>query len=267
MKNVYKAVIPVFALVAVGIIAFGASTAHSKIITNVPPDISADDVKAVVVEDFEGDLSGWKIESTPKKFGTTDEAKKKKDPVLLLDMKQISGSPSDLVAEKWAADGKGTKKDKCLGTHFQFRYPGYNVVSIIPKDPIRFPGRVKGLSLWVQGRGKAYELEAWIKDYTGYVHTIKFGSLNYVGWKPLKARIPEYIPQSIESYPQTKTLVLERLVLRASPNENTEDVYFFFDQIKVLTEAFEVNFDGRDLDKSFNGSESSQPQQSTTQPK
>ena len=186
---------------------------------------------------------------------------------MILDLKQNSGSPSDLVAEKWSADGKGTKKEKCLGTHFQFKYPGHNSVSIIPKDSIRFPGRVRGLSLWVQGRGKAYDLEAWIKDYTGNVHVIKFGSVNFVGWKPLKAKIPEFIPQSIESYPQTKTLVLERLVLRADPRENTEDVYFFFDQMKVLTESFEVNFDGQDLDKAFKG-ESSQPQQtSTTQPK
>ena len=267
MKNAYKVLIPVFAVVFAGVVAFGTHTAYSKIVTNVPPDISADDVKAIVVEDFEGDLSGWKIESTPKKFNTSDEAKKKKDPVLVLDLKQISGSPSDLVAEKWSADGKGTKKEKCLGTHFQFKYPGYNSVSIIPKDSIRFPGRVRGLSLWVQGRGKAYDLEAWIKDYTGNVHVIKFGSVNFVGWKPLKAKIPEFIPQSIESYPQTKTLVLERLVLRADPRENTEDVYFFFDQMKVLTESFEVNFDGQDLDKAFKG-ESSQPQQtSTTQPK
>ena len=259
MKKVYKVIIPVFAVVFAGVMVLATHIAYAKIVTNVPPDISAEDVKAIVVEDFEGDISGWKVESTPKKFNTTDENKKKKDPVIALDLKQVSGAPADLVAERWSADGKGTKKDKCLGVHFQFKYPGYNSVSIIPKDPIRFPGRVKGLSLWVQGRGKNYDLEAWIKDYNGSVHVIKFGSLNYVGWKPLKARIPEFIPQSIESYPQTKTLVLERLVVRSSPNENTEEAFFFFDQLKVLTESFEVNFDGQDLDKSFK-SDSSQSQ-------
>ena len=260
MKNVHKVIIPVFVMASV--VAFSGRAAYSKIVTNVPPDISADDVKAVVVEDFENDLSGWKVESTPKKYNTSDENKKKKDPVLSLDLKQIQGAPADLIPERWSSDGKGTKKDKCLGVHFQFRYPGYNTVYVIPKDSIRFPGRVKGLSVWVQGRGKNYELDAWIKDYQGNVHIIKFGSLNYVGWKPLKAKIPEFIPQSIESYPQTKTLVLERFVLRADPRENAEEVFFFFDQLKVLTESFEVNFDGQDLDKSFKG-ESNQNQNTT----
>ncbi|HEY1405267.1 MAG TPA: flagellar filament outer layer protein FlaA, partial [Spirochaetota bacterium] len=196
-------------------------------------------------------LSGWKVETTPKKFNTTDENKKKKDPVEIIDLKAIKGAPADLVPEKWSSDNKGIKKDQILGLHFKFRYPGYNSVAIIPPQPIQFPGRVKGMSIWVNARGKDYTLEAIIKDYTGNTHIIKFGSLNFVGWKPLKAYIPTYIPQSTESYPQTKTLRLERFIIRSSPNENNEEVYFFFDQLKVLTESFEVNFDGQDLDKAF----------------
>ena len=105
--------------------------------------------------------------------------------------------------------------------------------------------------MWVQGRGQDYNLEAWVKDFKGDVHIIKFGSVNFVGWQPLKAIIPKYIPQDTDSYPQTRTLVLERLVLRATPKASTDNTFFFFDQIKVLTETFEVNFDGMGLEKSF----------------
>ncbi|MGL4368566.1 MAG: flagellar filament outer layer protein FlaA [Spirochaetota bacterium] len=265
MKRVYKVAVPVCAVVFVCTIVFTAQTAYSKIVTNTPPDISASDVKAVVVEDFEGDTNGWTVSSNPKKFNTSDPNKQKKDPVISLEIKGINGAPADLVPEKWAADGKGTKKDKCLGVHFQFKYPGNNVVYIVPKDPIRFPGRVRGMSLWVQGRGKEYSLEALVEDHTGASHVIKFGSLNYVGWRPLSASISESIPQSIESYPQTKTLKLTRFVLRSSPNEGSstgvpEEAFFYFDQLKVLSESFEVNFDGQDLDKAFqNGNQQSQP--------
>lgn len=253
MKKLFWISHPLFAVAIIGIVLAGGSAVSAKIVTNVPPDISADDIKAVVVEDFEEDLSGWKVETTPKKFNTSDESKKKKDPVITVELKAVKGAPADLKPEKWSSDNKGTKKDQCLGLHFQFKYPGYNNIAIIPSQPIQFPGRVRGMSIWVHGRGKEYSLEAIVKDYLGNSHIIKFGSLNFVGWKPLKAFVPAFIPQSTDSYPQTKTLKLERFIVRSSPNEGTEEVFLFFDQMKVLTESFEVNFDGQDLDKAFGG--------------
>ncbi|HNX59987.1 MAG TPA: flagellar filament outer layer protein FlaA [Spirochaetota bacterium] len=258
MKKLFWISHPLFAVAIIGIVLAGASAVSAKIVTNVPPDISADDIKAVVVEDFEEDLSGWKVETTPKKFNTSDESKKKKDPVIVAEIKAVKGAPSDLKPERWSADNKGIKKEQVLGLHFQFKYPGYNSVTILPPQPIQFPGRVRGMSIWVQGRGKDYSLEAIVKDHTGLSHILKFGSLNFVGWKPLKVLVPTFIPQSTDSYPQTKTLRFEKFIVRSSPNEGSttegpEEVFFFFDQMKVLTESFEVNFDGQDLDKAFGG--------------
>jgi hypothetical protein len=236
--------------------------AYSEIITNVPPDISAEEIRAIVVEDFEsGKL--WTIKSEPKQFNGPG-TKKRRNPVPILEAKVIDGAPSDLVVEQWTANKRGMQKTKCLGVHFKFRYPGHNSVHLIPPEPIRSPGRTQGLSLWVHGRGKAYALEAWVKDYKGNTHIIKFGTVNFVGWKPLKAYIPPFVPQEIESYPQTKTIVIERFVLRADPSEDTEEVFFFFDQIKVLSETFEVNFDGQGLEKAFEKSGSSKENSETT---
>jgi hypothetical protein len=268
MKMFLKTFNPLCAVAIAGLIVGVVMPVSAKIITNVPPDISSLDIKAVVVEDFEGDLSGWKADTTPRKFKTTDAAKAKKDPVISSEIKAIKGAPSDLVPEKWSSDNKGTKKEQCLGLHFQFRYPGNNSVAVIPPAPIRLPGRVKALSMWVHGRGKEISLEAIIKDYEGNSHILKFGSLNFVGWKPVKVTVPENIPQSVESFPQTKTLVIERFIVRVSPNENLlddqgyqQEAFLFFDQMKVLTESFEVNFDGQELDKAFKGGEQQKPQQ------
>lgn len=274
MNKLSRTLVPLCAVAIAGVIAGGVKPVQAKIITNVPADISSMDIKAVVVEDFEGDLSGWVADTTPKKFKTTDANKAKKDPVISSELKAIKAAPSDLTVEKWSSDNKGTKKDQCLGLHFQFRYPGDNSVSIIPPAPLRLPGRVKAISVWVQGRGKDLTLETWVKDFNGNSHVLKFGSLNYVGWKPLKAIVPENIPQSIESYPQTKALLLQRFVVRVSPNENTlddsgyqQENFLFFDQLKVLTESFEVNFDGQDLDKAFKSDSGQQkPQQGPKTP-
>jgi hypothetical protein len=250
MKKGFYSFFRIFILMILATIIYFGQDAFSKIITNVPPDISSYELRAVVVEDFET-TGEWQVQSVPKQFKATTEKAKKKNPVPVLEYKFIDGAPSDLAVEKWSHNNKGLKKTKCLGVHYRFKYPGHNSVHVIPPKPIRLPGRSQGISMWVHGRGKNYFLEAWVKDYKGNVHILKFGSVNFVGWKPVRVDIPSFIPQIIESYPQTKTLVIERFVLRSDPTEDTEDVFFFFDQLKVLTETFEVNFDGMELDKAF----------------
>ena len=271
MKIKYKVFSVTAVLMAIFFFGFpGIETANSKIITNVPPDISSKELRAVVIEDFET-TSQWTIESVPKK-----NPDPKKDPVPALELKYIDGGPADLKTERWSADKKGMEKKKILGAHFRFKYTGYNSVHIIPPpevqwdDPtrkietydsrlgkyvqenaIQIPGQSKGISLWIHGRGDDYYLECWVKDWHGEVHILKFGSINFVGWKPLMVEIPPYIPQEVETYPQTKLLKIVRFVIRSSPDALAQDTYIFLDQIKALTEVYEVAFDGQELDKAF----------------
>lgn len=265
--------------------------AQSKIITNVPADVSGDEELAVVIEDFEAaEVSdkGWKIESMPKQFtkAETEERLKMKNPVPLLEIKVVPGAPNDMNVEEWSLTGLGKKKEKILGMSYRFRYPGTNEIHILPplevdwKDrqpvmsynastgkeeqerAIQLPGQAKAISLWVHGRGHPYDLELWLKDYTGATHVLKFGSVNFVGWRPMSVEIPGNIPQTYMSYPQTRVTKITRFVLRAVPNapraELMEKAYFFFDQLKVLTSTYEVNFDGADLHKTFDGGEKKQ---------
>ena len=280
-------------LISAFIVAFGLMTAKeadSRVMTNIAPDLSGEELRAVVVEDFENiqittDLNGdgWYVETNPRKYekAETEEKLKRKNPVLLLEMKIIPGGPSDLEAEKWSITDLGKVKEKILGLKFKFRYPGPNSVSMLPpkevdwkskkpylrmnyatgkeeqKRGLQLPGNAKAISIWVHGRGNPYDLEAWLEDHRGDTHILKFGSVNFVGWRPMKAYIPMTVPQSYESYPQTKVTRITRLILRAQTyrhaEELTTDTYFFFDQFKVLTDTYEVNFDGEELHKVFDG--------------
>jgi hypothetical protein len=288
MSAYYKKIAPILLslLIALVLGSFASRTAHSKIITNVPADISSDELMAVVIEDFENATvgeNGWTVQSTPKQFvkAETEQKLKMKNPVMKLEMKIIPGFPNDMNVEEWSLTDMGKKKEKLLGLEFRFRYPGTNEISILPppelhwkeKKPVytynsntgkdeqeralELPGQAKAISIWVHGRGLPYTFEIWIKDFKGSTHILKLGSVNFVGWRPLKVSIPGSVPQTYESYPQSRTTKITRMVLRAVPNaareELMQDAFFAFDQIKVLTETYEANFDGQNLHRVFEG--------------
>jgi len=289
MVKSYKKMLIISMAVAAGLVLGMAlpQEADSKIITNVPADISGDALKAVVIDDFESAVAGdkgWAVQSTPKKYtnpALSEKKLKRKNPVPELEAKIVNGSPNDLSVEEWSLTGLGKKKEKILGVRFKFRYPGINTIHILPppevdwkeKKPVytynpstgkdeqerglQLPGRAKAISLWVHGRGNPYFLDIWVKDYTGNTHVLKCGDVNFIGWRPVKVKIPSFIPQSVESYPQTRVSKITRIVLRANPNSTasamTERTFFFFDQIKVLTDTYEVNYDGQELHKAFTG--------------
>ncbi len=240
-----------------------------------------------VVEKVEED--GWFATTTPKEFTKgDDEAKKRKNPVLTFKVKSVDAGSSDMkVEEAYSPTGLGKEKKKALGVHFKFRYPGNNSVHLEPpfelewkdrtpvltydqairKDVaergIQLPGRAKSISMWVHARGFPYTLEVWVKDFKGDVHILEKQSINFVGWRPMIFQLPSNMPQSSDTYPATRVSKIVRIVIREVTNvggeysststKNSADVYVFLDQIKVLTDTYEVFFDGQELHKTFEG--------------
>ena len=118
---------------------------------------------------------------------------------------------------------------------------------------VDMPGIVREVSVWVMGRGNPYELEVLLEDWQGSLHVLKMGSINFIGWRPLRVKIPKHIPQEVDTFPQTKTLVLRKLKLRSTVKSTVnnyveEPVYIFFDELRILSESFQHNFDGAQLD-------------------
>ncbi len=292
MKNMKGRIIVVALCFAVAFAVL--KSADSKIVTNVPSDLSGEQLKAIVVEDFEALKvtkniadDGWYLSSNPKEWTKGDDEKKKlKNPILTLDIQPIEGGPTDLMVEDQTSK-KGKDKKTVLGVKFRFRYPGNNSISLDPpkeindkgepvmtysqalrqdvqERAIQLPGRVRAISMWVHARGFPYTIELWVKDYKGDVHILQKQSINFVGWRPMIFEIPDNVPQTSDSYPVTKITKLVKIVIREvsgaegeytrTSSANSSDIFVFIDQIKVLTDTYEVYFDGQELHDKFKGS-------------
>ena len=220
----------------------------SKISVAQGEDVGSEEIRSIIIEGWE--LDNWQIEAIP---GPPDG---------IATTKIVNGFPRNL--------GNNAKNKNSLGIRYSFVYPGHNSIILTPpkarnvRKPtgqldennrpmyidipgIKLPGRVKGLSVWVLGRGNNTFLEAWVQDWKGDTHILKLGSTNFVGWKPLSVKVPGWIPQNVASFPQTRSLILKRFVIRSNPNAFPEEIVMFLDSLKVLTSVYDLYFDGADV--------------------
>ena len=212
-------------------------------------DVEANQMRAIIVEGWEKE--SWDAQAVP---GV---------PAGVVETKIVDGRPINL--------GNNSKNTKSMGVRFTFVYPGNNAVVLTPKTTrtirrptgeldennqpvykdvsgVELPGRVDSLSVWVLGRGNnKISLEAWLEDWRGDTFVARFGSLDHVGWKPVKAKVPNYVPQRTSSFPHNRSLMLKRMVIRTEPSAPTEEVVIFLDSLKILSTVYDMYFDGADM--------------------
>jgi hypothetical protein len=164
------------------------------------------------------------------------------------------------LVEAWPESLYGKNRDnlelQVLGIHGAFLRKGYNWVEIVPGEgegsnftpkPLSIPGRADAIDIWVWGSNHAYRLEVHLRDFHGIDHVLEFGSLQFMGWKNLRVRVPATIPQTWKYLPRLRNLEVTKLVLWTTPMEKVDDYYMYLDQLKVVSDVFETPFDGDGL--------------------
>ena len=211
-------------------------------------DVSSEEIRVVIIDPWEA--TPWEAQAfptAPEGSATTNI---------------VAGRPDDL--------SNNSKNINSMGLKFNFVYPGHNKVELLPPKEkivkrnlgqlddnnkpkiidvrgIELPGKVLAISTWVLGRGFAYDLECWVQDWKGATHVLNMGSLDFVGWKPLTVKVPGYILQNSDTYPQNRPLLFRKFVIRSTPMSPPGDMVVFFDSLKILTRVYETNFDGADM--------------------
>jgi len=149
---------------------------------------------------------------------------------------------------------------RSLGIWGRFDRRGYNWIDIYPiragsggdeEGPelfeIPIPGRVRYVDMWVWGSNLNYHLEFFVRDHLGIVHSIPMGSLNFQGWRNMRARVPTNIPQSRRVLPRYAGLTFVKFRIWTTPLERVDNFFIYFNQLQILTDVFETLFDGDDL--------------------
>ena len=228
---------------------FLANSLDSQVNPLGSDDVDSSQLRAIIVEGWEKEA--WDAEAIPGA------------PEGVVEANIVAGRPINL--------GNNSKNQRSMGVRFNFVYPGNNAVVLTPKTTrtirrptgqldennqpiyktlsgVELPGRVDSLSVWVLGRGsRKLSLEAWLEDWRGDTFVARFGALDHVGWKPVRARIPSYVPQRTSSFPHNRSMMLKRLVIRTEPTALSEEVVIFLDSLKILSTVYDLYFDGADM--------------------
>ena len=164
----------------------------------------------------------------------------------------------------WPMQLFGTNRNnldlKSLGIWGRFDRRGYNWIDVYPIVPgsaqdgeppqpfeIPMPGRLQYLDMWVWGSNHNFYIEAYFRDYQGVVHSLYMGDIAYTGWRNLRVRIPNNIPQSRRTLPRLAGLSFVKFRIWTTPIERVDNFHVYFNQMKILTDTFESLFDGDEL--------------------
>ncbi|MDR3335069.1 MAG: flagellar filament outer layer protein FlaA [Treponema sp.] len=205
------------------------------------------DLQATILETFDQtdeSLYDWRFDAS--KFATkTDE----------------ETFPKVSYVSVWPASVFGSNPEgeelKSLGIWGRFDRRGYNWIDIYPvlaadgdeagPTEIPIPGRVQYLDMWVWGSNLRYDLEAYVRDYQGVIHTVKMGNLAFQGWKNLRASVPRSISQAKRILPAKQSLTFVKFRIWTQPQEQVNNFYIYFDQFRVVSDMFESIYDGKEL--------------------
>lgn len=153
--------------------------------------------------------------------------------------RRVAGSPMDkepIPAEVEA--GIEPVDEYVIGVRTDFFRRGPATISLRPVRPLSVPGIVKTLSVWVVGRNFNHELSVVLEDYFGNVNVLRFGRLNFSGWKQLTVAIPPTVVQRNPHYNTETGLRIRGFIIETDITETYGTYYVYFDDLRAVTDLF-----------------------------
>jgi len=218
------------------------------------------DLASIILEGFNGDtVHEWNDGRHPRRYEFSWALAGSKFATKNTDKDgNETAYPQSAYVKAWPMAVFGFNRDdlKSFGIRGRFDRQGYNWIDVYPVTgegnnakpfEIPIPGRLRYFDLWVWSANMDLYIDAMIRDYQGIVHTIHFGTLDFTGWKNMRANIPSTIRQDKRSMPTHAGIKFVKFRIWTQPLERVGDFYIYFKQLKALTDTFDTMFDGDQL--------------------
>jgi hypothetical protein len=250
MKREVKSVI---LSILIGILVF--LVGNGKLIGQqaAPADKSASDKvqKTGLVWDWMNDFENcedWRAIATCP-LGETKTRKLEGRPRIVNDDGSVSVVPTkDLGLE--GGEDKGTDENGfdhevkyVLGVRTYFMDRGFDRVEVFPPNEYVIRGKAKEIRVWVLGRKFRHTLYVKLRDYTGNLHKLKMGRLDFWGWKEMSVVVPGWLPQSTRYALLDKNLQFVSFFVESDTYEVPGTFYFYLDNFRIRTDLSEFTGD------------------------
>lgn len=155
-------------------------------------------------------------------------------------------NPNEQLKNTVAAYGESAVYS-ILGIRAKFVINGYNWVVVEPRRKLEIKGIAKAISFWLWGGNYRYNTSIFVKDFKGLIHEIPGEKLNFIGWKLVRFKIPNYIPQRDVHLPANKYLEFLRIKFISEFDETPDKFYVWLASMFAEVDLYKDRFYGEGL--------------------
>lgn len=201
-------------------------------------DLKYDTIRNLLLNDFENS-EDWRVYATCP-LGVTKLKK-----IVQRGYIEDVFNPDELSDEEKNKFQPGS--NHVMGVKTFFKDKGYDRVEIKPPQEYSIRGIGRQVSVWALGRSYRHTLYVKMRDYTGRIHHLRLGRLDYLGWRKLTVTIPGWIPQSTRYALLDRNLRFVSLFVVSDYHEVQGEFYFYLDELTMKVDKTEMEYPGSEI--------------------
>ncbi|RME88358.1 MAG: endoflagellar filament sheath protein, partial [Candidatus Hydrogenedentota bacterium] len=181
-------------------------------------------LKDILLDDFENSEDWRAFSTTP--LGET----KTRKTIQLGEIRDVF-NPELISTEEKQMFKEG--ENHILGIKTFFKDRGFDRVEVKPPHELKIKGVVRQFSMWVLGRKYRHTLFIKLRDFTGKIHKLRVGRLDFLGWRKMTVTVPGWIPQSPRYSLLDKNLQFVSFFVVSDVHEVGGPFYFYVDNLSL----------------------------------